>query len=166
MDDAACEQAVTEHLDRVYSYAAWVLRDLHEAHDVAQEACMRLWRDRHKVDRPGARAWLLTVASRICIDRARKRKPVAAPHGVLASALAGDQPDQALLDAEQRRDLARAFGELSVRDRAVLTLAEVQGVAHDDIGRILNMRPGAVRVAAHRARTRLLDLLQPAEATS
>lgn len=165
MDDAAYQQAVADHMDRVYSYAAWMSRDLHEAHDITQEAFMRLWRSRDTVDPPGARAWLLTVASRICIDGRRRRKPVLGAEVAIATALAGDRPDRALLDAEERAALAAAFAELPARDRALLNLSEMQGLPADEVGRILDMRPGAVRVAAHRARKRLLELLQPQEAT-
>lgn len=166
MDDAAYKQAVSDHLDRVYSYAAWTLRDLHEAHDVAQEAFMRLWRDRAKVQPEAARPWLLKVAHHLCIDRARRdrlRTGDALPADTIS---AGAPPGSALLDDEQRREVNAAFAQLPLRDRAILTLTEVQGMSANDAARILDMRPGALRVAAHRARARLLELLQPQEAAT
>ncbi len=52
-------QAVQDHRDRVYTYAAWLLRDRNEAADITQEAFMRLWQHHQQVASPASRTWLL-----------------------------------------------------------------------------------------------------------
>lgn len=55
---------------------AWrMLGDATEAQDVAQEALLRLWQnaERWRGDGPGLSAWLIRVATNLCLDRLRSR---------------------------------------------------------------------------------------------
>ncbi len=160
MDAQQYAQAVRDHGDRLFSYGLWMLRDRSAAEDLSQEAFMRLWKHKSKVEPGAARAWLLRTASRLCIDRARSR--AARPeHGVLLDEVLpapgeGDTPET----AERKAALARCFPQLSERDQALLHLHDVQGLSGADVGAALGMRGGSVRVAVHRARQRLLALMQ------
>ena len=66
-------RVVLEHKDRVHTYAAWMIRDLHEASDVTQQAMMRLWEHRSSVVEAAAGTWLRRTAHRLCVDRLRRR---------------------------------------------------------------------------------------------
>ena len=51
--------------------------------------------------------------------------------------------------------IENALGSLSVEDRAVVVLREVQGLHYDEIARTLNMPLGTLKAKLHRARERL-----------
>lgn len=58
-------------------------------------------------------------------------------------------------------DLGRALRRLSSLDREVLTLTIWDGLTPEEVGRILEVPAGTVRVRLYRARARLRRLLQP-----
>ncbi len=68
-----------------------------------------------------------------------------------------DDPSDLLIETEEHGMIRQAMTHLSVRDRQVLWLREVEGLTHDEIAGRMKMATGAVRVAALRARRRLAD---------
>ena len=56
---------------------------------------------------------------------------------------------------EEAAEVRRAFGELSAEDQELLELRVFAGLSADEVGAILERRPGSVRMAQHRAIGRL-----------
>jgi RNA polymerase sigma-70 factor (ECF subfamily) len=169
MDVAGFERAAREHKDRVHAYAFQLLRDRAEAQDVSQEALVRLWQNRERVDALTARAWLVRTAHNLCIDRIRRRRvrsEVADGDEVVAllgSKAAG--PDGLAAAGEACQGIRRALDELSERDRAVVLLREVHGLPYDEIAAIVGVPLGTLKARLHRARERLRGLLVEAGVT-
>ena len=165
MDDAQYRIVVTQHKDRVFSFAAWSLGDREQASDIVQEAFMRLWKHRERVDQAASRAWLLKTARRLVIDHRRKRRSTVSVDAI-DSFLAAAPADTGLHDNERRRAVAVAYAELSEKDQTLLHLRDVQDLPHEQIATILGMGHSAVRVGVHRARARLRELLIRAGVTA
>ena len=55
--------------------------------------------------------------------------------------------------------MARLFGELKPRERALLWLAHVEEADHNEIGAALGLKSKSVRVLLFRARKRLAEIL-------
>ncbi len=64
---------------------------------------------------------------------------------------AGESPDPS--EGRDRRDVWRAFSEIPPRERALLVLAVDEGLADDDIGRLVGARASVVRVELQRGWT-------------
>ena len=64
-----------------------------------------------------------------------------------------------------RRDVEEALAKLSPRERALVWLAYVEGYAHRDIGRVLEVKETSVRVLLFRARRKLAKVLGEAGLT-
>lgn len=64
-----------------------------------------------------------------------------------------------------RRDVEEALTKLSARERALVWLAYVEGYAHKDIARVLEVKDTSVRVLLFRARRKLAKILQEAGLT-
>jgi RNA polymerase sigma-70 factor (ECF subfamily) len=62
-------------------------------------------------------------------------------------------PEANALDAETRRQLEAALDSLPIRQRAVITLRDVEGYEADEVCRILDITPGNQRLLLHRARS-------------
>lgn len=77
-----------------------------------------------------------------------------------------DDPESIVVAREEHVAIRTALERLSPRDREVLWLREVEQLSHDEIATRLTMRPGAVRVAALRARRRLEELYGVETATT
>jgi len=168
MENDAFERRVQEHKDRVYSYAAWMLRDLEEARDVAQEALVRLWQYREKVEDPATRSWLLTTTHRLCIDRLRRRRkrPEVSEQDQLNPAPdEGPSPMRLAASSETGRAIADALDKLGHQDRAVVVMREIQGMAYDEIATALELPLGTLKAKLHRARERLRRHLTAAGVT-
>jgi RNA polymerase sigma-70 factor (ECF subfamily) len=159
MEHEAFEKAVTMHKDRVYSYAARMLRDAAEAQDVAQEALVRLWQHRGQVGADGARPWLMRTTHNLCIDRLRKRRVRAeiadAETAMQRQAAPDPGPRQLVESSELGRVIENAMSSLAPADRAVLVMREVQKLPYDEIATALGLPLGTLKARLHRARDRL-----------
>jgi RNA polymerase sigma-70 factor (ECF subfamily) len=146
-----------------------MLRDPVEAQDVAQEALVKLWRHRAEIDGEGAPFWLRRTTHNLCVDRLRRRLARREPGVEPLESLLPDPahgPLRQMQSGELGLQIERALGRLGVRDRAVIVLREVQGLAYDDIARMLHLPLGTVKARLHRARERLRAELLRAGARS
>jgi RNA polymerase sigma-70 factor, ECF subfamily len=146
--EIAYERAYEEHWTDVFRFALAWTNDWTAAEDLAQEAYLRLWnhRDRLDWDRPVV-PWLLVTTRRLATDRFRALRrrllPVSHP---------------ATLDtAVQARwlDVCAAMAELSPLERTALVMTAIEGATYEEAGRVLGTTAGALRAAVSRARTKL-----------
>jgi RNA polymerase sigma-70 factor (ECF subfamily) len=168
MDTEAFEEAVRVHKDRVHTYASYMLRDADSARDVAQEALMRLWTHRAGVEPAGAKNWLLRTTHNLCIDRMRKlrvRSEVEAGVVVFQRPDPRPDPERRAESGDLASRIGAALAELAPRDRAVVVMREIQGLAYEDIARALDLPLGTLKARLHRARERLRERLTAAGVT-
>jgi RNA polymerase sigma-70 factor (ECF subfamily) len=128
-----------------------VLRDASEAEDVAQAAFARALERRGRFDGGDARAWFYTIGLRLAFNELRKRRrPTAAPDQTAA------EPSWAIASEP---DLWLVLGQLEPQHRAALLLSTLDGYTHEEIGRMLGVRPGTVSSWLSRTKERLRTLL-------
>jgi RNA polymerase sigma-70 factor (ECF subfamily) len=160
------DHGVSEHRPRLLGLAYRMLGDVDEAEDVVQEAFLR-W---HLTDQEAVRspeAWLVTVVTRLSVDRLRKLQTERStyPGPWLPEPIATDTaltpasppaPDRA---AELASDLSIALlvllERLAPEERAAFLLRDVFDAEYVEIARILERSSDAVRQMVHRARTRI-----------
>jgi RNA polymerase sigma-70 factor (ECF subfamily) len=96
-------------------------------------------------------AWLFTIAHRRVADvfRRRSRRREVALDETVDPAVGG--PEEALLAAERRAEVAWAFRRLRADQQEVLALRVLGGLSAAQVGEVLGKSEGAVRVAQHRA---------------
>ena len=158
MESVDYERLVREHKDRIYSFAVWTLRNAEDARDVAQEALVRLWQHRKKVEIPAARSWLMTTTHHLCVDRQRRRvrRPEVDEESLVVPLTdEGPDPHRQAASSETARAIGRALASLGEKDRAVVMMREVQGMSYDEIARVLDVPLGTLKARLHRARDRL-----------
>ena len=163
-DRAATELLVAQLRPRVYRYVLARVLDPHLADDVTQEVTVTMLTalPRH-VDqgRPFA-AWVFGIAAnKISETRraaSRRHESVAAPvpDRVSDTAL---EPETAVLRLETSAYVATLLGQLPDAQAEILRLRVAAGLSADETAHVLGMTAGAVRVAQHRALTRLRDLV-------
>jgi RNA polymerase sigma-70 factor (ECF subfamily) len=149
--DDAFQRAAEELWMPVYRFALALTNDLTEADDVAQEAFVRLWRQRASIewDEPVI-GWLLVTARRVALDRFRRLGRA------LRLGTAG--PPNAGIDAatiDRFVDLRAQLARLTAAERTAILLSAVEGWSADEIGAALGISAGAVRAAASRGRAKL-----------
>jgi RNA polymerase sigma-70 factor, ECF subfamily len=156
-DTRALGQLYDTYRDRVARFATGRLGDPERAEDVTSETFEAVLRNLGSY-RPGTdfEAWLFTIAHRRVTDvfrRRSRRREVAldetALPGPLPPAVAG--PEEAVLAAERRSEVAGAFRRLRADQQEVLALRVLGGLSATQVGEVLGKSEGAVRVAQHRA---------------
>ena len=168
----ALERALVEEGDRLYAFALRVTRNEDLAADAVQEA-FKTALERADEFRGESRVstWLHRIVYSKAVDALRRRAREAplpdepelgpADDQLARAASWSHPPDQLLLGRETREALERALSSLTPIQRAVFELAEVEGLASDEVGDRLGISAGTARVYRHRARLKLRALLGP-----
>jgi RNA polymerase sigma-70 factor (ECF subfamily) len=164
-DIAAFDVLYRRYVERVYSYAFYLLGDHHDAEDATERAFLSALSaiGRFRDDGATFRSWLFRIAHNTTANalRTRRRRPTAPldaapePHDPAAD------PAGLVARAEDRRRVRAAIGTLPLERRQVVLLRFVDGLSAREIGLILDRSEGAVRVLLHRA---LRDLAARLEA--
>ena len=146
------------HRGRLFGIAYRMLGTRDDAEDILQEAYIRWHRtDPNEVE--NTEAWLVTVVTRLSIDRLRKASAEREtyigpwlPEPILTTPSPQD-------DAELASSLSIAFltmlERLSPTERAVFLLHDIFDCDYSAIAKITNKTEAAVRQMAHRARERV-----------
>ncbi len=150
---------VAEHRDSVYGFACRTLGDREQALDAAQETFVKAWAGLDGFDRSRPfRPWLFTIASNVCTDLLRRRRPTESldsEESANPPAPPGDLPDSALAQA----DMTRALQGLSEIERATVLLKHVQGFTYEQISAMTGLPVGTLKSHAHRGRRKLAERL-------
>jgi RNA polymerase sigma-70 factor, ECF subfamily len=94
------------------------------------------------------------------LDRVRRNRPTLTINGLsLATSHAG--PESAVIAAELAERLPEAIARLPEREGEVFCLRYFEDLSNQQIAKALDMQPGAVAAALHKARAKLEALLQP-----
>lgn len=146
--------------DRVARFATGRLGDAEKAEDVTSETFEAMLRNLRSY-RAGTdfEAWLFTIAHRRVSDHFRRlgrRREVELDERVQPTS---EGPEDRLVAAEDRAEVARAFRELRADQQEVLSLRVLAGLSAAQVGQVLGKSEGAVRVAQHRALTSLRALM-------
>ncbi len=152
------------YVERVYSYAFYLLGDHHDAEDATERTFLAALDAIGGFRDTGAsfRAWLFRIAHNQLANalRARARHPVA-PLDAVAEPGADHDPAGELARAEDARRVRRAIAALSQDRRQVVVLRFVDGLSTAEIAAVLGRSEGAVRVLQHRALRELAARLGP-----
>jgi RNA polymerase sigma-70 factor (ECF subfamily) len=146
--EIAYERAYEDHWSDVFRFALAWTNEWTAAEDLAQEAYLRMWNHRTRLDwsRP-VLPWLLVTTRRLATDRFRALRRRVLPTSHPAS-----------LDPALRArwlDVCAAMADLSSLERTALVMTAIEGASYDEAGRVLGTSAGALRAAVSRARTKL-----------
>ncbi len=160
----AFEALVAGHRHRVFGLALRMLNDAAEAEEIAQETFLRAHRSLAGF-RGDAKlsTWLYAIASRLCLNRlASSDRRVARPGDETLLRVADQRggPDAEAERGELEAALHRAIAELPEERRIVVVLRDLQGLAYDEIARVLDLELGTVRSRLHRARMDLKEKME------
>ena len=125
-----------------------------DAEELASEAVEGMVRSIRRLREPDAfEGWFWTIARNRLRSRIRRKGRIEREleYGPV------EDPESIVMIREEHQTIRAALLHLSPRDRELLWLREVEQLTHEEVADRLKMRPGAVRVAALRARRRLVE---------
>ena len=152
-------QVVAAYQVRVFNLCYRMLGDPYEAEDAAQETFLRAYKaiKRYDLDRPFA-TWLLTIASRYCIDQIRRRRlQTFSIEKFLETELpdSAPGPEAVLSQGEDQRKTQELLLVLKPADRAAVVLRYWYEYSYEEIAETLSMSVSAIKSRLHRARKEL-----------
>lgn len=135
--------------------------NMDEAQDVVQDAFVRLWRMRRRVDMTTVEPLLYKIALNAAASRRRSKRvwrwvsldTIRDPRSAAPSA------DEALSVREDRGRVRHAVEALPEDLRRVIMLCEYSSLSYDEIATALSIPAGTVGSRRHRALRRLRDAL-------
>ncbi|GLQ52274.1 RNA polymerase sigma factor SigJ [Dyella flava] len=150
-----------QHRPRLLGLAYRMLGTPADAEDVLHDAWLR-WHAQDKASLDDPEAWLVTVTTRLALDRLRRAK-VEREHYTgpwLPEPLIEPEEDPEA-KAEHAETLTMSFlimlERLSAEERAAFLLHDVFDYSHAEAAAILDVTEDAARQRAHRAKQRLRD---------
>lgn len=164
-DGDAIAALIRSHQDALY---AFILRMSHRpeiAEDIVQEAFVRVLRNIDRFDeRFRFSTWLFTIARRLYVNAAQKRKPVydsdivSIQEGQYSSPNAVSSRNESMDNA--RCVIDTALESLNDQQREIILLFHQQNWPIMEIAQHLQMPEGTVKSHLHRARKRMRRLIE------
>jgi RNA polymerase sigma-70 factor (ECF subfamily) len=153
----AFEELIHRFQRRVYGFAYQHLRDAEEAHDLAQEIFVKLFRNlaRYDPDRP-FEPWFWKLAANTTINYRRKRIPLPAEPAAEPA-----DPNSALQTHDPA--LVEALSQLDPSYRLPVLLHYYADLSLEQVSQTLNLSIPAIKSRLHRARAQLRNSLAEAE---
>jgi len=150
-DRPAFAELMSRHQSAVYRFARSIARTGEDAEDALQETFLSAWRGASAFrGEATVRSWLLTITRNTMLRQQRRRvdEPERMePLDELGAAAGwGDEtPEDAALRREARQVIDKALGQLSVSDREILVLRDLEELRGDEVARILGLNPAAMK---------------------
>jgi RNA polymerase sigma-70 factor (ECF subfamily) len=171
-DTAAFGALVSIYMQRCYFAALGMVGSPQDAEDLSQEAFVRAFRARNRLDpeRPFY-PWLYQILRRLCYNftrdtSSRRRKLERAGSWLVAEASARaavDDPERVRATDELRQRLEAAIAELSPAQREAFVLKEFEGLKYREIADLLEVPIGTVMSRLYAARQKLAERLEGLE---
>lgn len=172
-DKAAFEQIYWRYKDRIIAIVYGIVRNREDACELTQEVFARIYQhiDKYRLGTSFS-TWAFRIANNLAIDKYRRKKTASetefdsefqanytAGDGVLQPPV-GLNPERACQCAELRSQIAAALDTLSEKQRAVITLCDIDGLSYKEIADVLNIQIGTVMSRLHYARINLQAALR------
>ncbi len=168
-EEAAFEELIRRHQQRVFGLVSGILRRREDVEDVVQQVFLKVFVSLKRFDQRAAfSTWLYKISVNECWDYLRKKKvrPLVYEADLseeqvsrLDGVVSADQPPASSSDRAEARDLLeRMMEKLPEQDRQLLVLKEVEGFSVQELAEILDLNVNTVKVRLFRARARLMDV--------
>jgi RNA polymerase sigma-70 factor (ECF subfamily) len=163
------ERLIRDSHRQAYSLAYRLTGNSSEAEDLVQEAYVRAFRffDRYDKSLP-FQSWLYRIISNTHIDLIRRKGRLktssldgAGADGTQTWEVADSTPnvEQRIQEATMDAPVQSALNEMNSDFRTAVILADVEGLAYEEVAEIMNTSVGTVRSRIHRGRKQLRDHL-------
>jgi RNA polymerase sigma-70 factor (ECF subfamily) len=168
----AFNRLVLAYQDALYNTALRILGDEDQAADATQTAFISAFRSLNSYRGGSFKAWLMRTVTNACYDelRRQKRRPttplependddeeIESPRWLADNSMS---PEEKFEAAELEHAIQHCLEALPVDFRAVVVLADVQGMDYAEVASAVHSPLGTVKSRLARARLRLRECLQ------
>jgi RNA polymerase sigma-70 factor (ECF subfamily) len=160
-DRRAFEEIVRRHQQRAWAIAYHFLGRRDEVEDIVQDTFMRVLRAASRYHPSAAfRTYLQRIVIRLCLDHAKRRRPV----------YTDELPDRAdpangvldsLIEGERARGVHTALARLPANQRMAIVLRYFENMSYRDIADVMRITEKATDRLLARGKAALADSLSP-----
>ncbi|MDG2195257.1 MAG: RNA polymerase sigma factor [Polaribacter sp.] len=153
-------KSVLPFKDKVFRLAKRLLVSTEEAEDATQELYFKLWRNKEKLaEYKNVEAFAMTMTKNYCFDRLKSKqasnlKLVHSNYKEKDTAL-----EKKLEYQDSVNQVHRLIESLPEQQKLVIQLRDIEDYDFEEIGKMLNLKPTAVRVTLSRARKSIREKL-------
>ena len=146
--------------DKIFRLAKRLLVSNEEAEDATQEILMKLWKNKQKIaDYKNVEAFSMTMTKNFCLDRLKSKQ---AQNLKIVHSNYQDNNTSLQKQVEQKDSVdwvSRIIEELPEQQKIILQLRDIEEYDFDEIAKVVDMKPTAIRVALSRARKTIREKL-------
>lgn len=139
--------------DKVFRLAKRLLVSSEEAEDATQELFLKLWKNKEKLSSyKNIEAFAMTMTKNYCYDRLKSKQAnnLSLVHSNYKET--GTSLDRKTDLEDSVSIVHRLISKLPEQQRMIIQLRDVEQYEFEEIGKMLDLQPTAVRVALSRAR--------------
>ncbi|MEK7186336.1 MAG: sigma-70 family RNA polymerase sigma factor [Patescibacteria group bacterium] len=165
MYDKDFEELYLEFSDKIYKYIYWQLRDPYLAEDFTGEVFTRLWKNWKRFKPDFSQAFLFRTAKNILIDhwRKNKNKKEVSLETSIEQSIEPSYDENLIEEISKNNDikeLHEAIGELPDNLKEVVVLRFIDDLPAREVGEIMGIAEGNVRVLQYRALKKLKEIIK------
>ena len=155
------ETTIWPHLASAYNFARWMVRNHHDAEDVAQESLAKAFRSAETFRGTDVRPWLLAIVRNSALNfLSRNNRAKNEESQDMAEPVdSAPDPETSLVQDRRREAVRAAIGRLPLEFREALLLREMEGMPYKEIASVLKVPRGTVMSRLSRARAQLVEEL-------
>jgi RNA polymerase sigma factor (sigma-70 family) len=146
--------------DKVFRLAKRLLVSNEEAEDATQEILMKLWKNKQKIaEYKNVEAFSMTMTKNFCLDRLKSKQ---AQNLKIVHSNYQDNNTSLQKQVENRDSVdwvSKIIEELPEQQKIILQLRDIEEYDFDEIAKVVDMNPTAIRVALSRARKTIREKL-------
>ena len=146
-------KSVLPFKDKVFRLAKRLLVSTEEAEDATQELYFKLWRNKEKLaEYKNVEAFAMTMTKNYCFDRLKSKQ---ASNLTLVHSNYKEKETALEKKIEQQDSVSQVhllIDKLPEQQKLVIQLRDIEQYDFEEIGKMLDLKPTAVRVALSRAR--------------
>jgi RNA polymerase sigma-70 factor, ECF subfamily len=171
-DEVAFQEIVRRYRNPITNFIYRMLDDYERSVELTQETFIRVYTSASRYQANYSfSTYIYRIATNLAISELRRRKrrktislfsPFTNDDGEAVEIDPADTTalqDEALIENERRRAVARAITSLPEKYRAAIVLRDVEGLSYDRIAEVLKLSEGTVKSRINRARNLLKEKL-------
>ena len=147
--------------DKVFRLAKRLLVSTDEAEDATQELYLKLWTNKNKLGGyKNVEAFAMTMTKNYCLDQLKSKRSnnLTLVHSNYKDGNISLQHEVELKDSVSK--VHEFIEKLPEKQKLIIQLRDIENYDYDEIGKILDLQPTAVRVALSRARKTIREQLK------
>lgn len=170
-DREAFAELIEIYKDKIFQLAYRMVGNRQDAEDIAQETFLRVYANLHTYDdNYKFSTWIYRIATNLCIDRGRKKRPdfsldeeVDTGQGLdwYSRLSSGERtPEDKVITQELQETVQDAISQLQPKYRSVMILRYIEDLSLQEISDIVKLPITTIKTRIHRGREALRSKLR------